>query len=323
MSVFDMKQRFAQAQEKVTYAETIGPDSTTKLPPVSKRIYHDKDGNIINPEESIDHLVSKIKNEASLPVIGNNNDPYMTMPIQKVVSDEGEVLTGSDSEVKTYIQPEYRKKGLSARTKAIISLVVVFVLIALVAVGLRSAGVLKTQELSETTQTETQASQDDESAINTERIRQINIYKDLASNYSALANYRQQVNAIASSFNSSYTSSNKDTRQKYADECSALITSVTDAKTALIDDMNNLSLASDNEYFESYEQINTLYELLLNRLQVIQSCWEVSLSYEKPKDHSAEILAGLSQDIKQGKSASMAQFDSIYEQVSITEPANS
>ena len=70
MSVDEMKMRIAEAQEKLTYAETVGPAETTKLPPVPERVYHDKEGNVIDPAEEIDTAAAKEK-ENDLPVIGH------------------------------------------------------------------------------------------------------------------------------------------------------------------------------------------------------------------------------------------------------------
>ena len=41
----------------------------------------------------------------------------------------------------------------------------------------------------------------------------------------------------------------------------------------------------------------------------------MSLSVDVPKDHAQEILAPLLKDIKQGKSASTAEFDALYPKV--------
>lgn len=316
-SVDEMKQRIAEAQEKVTYAETVGPAKTTKLPPVPERIYRDKDGNIIDPAEAIDASIADKKKDASLPVIGHAEDPYMTMPIQKIVSDDGRVITGANDEVRTFIQPPNKKKRLSARAKAILTLLIIFAAIAIAAVVLDSAGVFKQSEIvqqDEVAQVEDQVS---ESAPSEAQSHQARIDKVLESNYTTLGNYRGQVNTVVSNFNNFHVASDKTKRQQHADECDALIASISDSKAALIEDMNEIGLMETDSSFSTYEQINKLYDLLLTRLNVIKECWDVSLSFDKPKEHAEEILAPLSKDIKGGKSTSIAQFDELYSQVSI------
>ena len=315
MSVDQIKSRIAEAQEKVTYAETVGPAETVKMPPVPQRVYHDKDGNIIDPAEEIDTSHAEKKKNAELPVIGHAEDPYMTMPIQKIVSDDGEVLASTNDDVKTFIQPAKKKKGLSTRSKAILALIVLFVLIAIAAAIMNSAGVFHNSEVVESEPVEQVNDQAPEQSANEQQTKQADIYKTLSENYQALGNYRGQVNGVVSNFNNYHLASDKAKRQQYANECTALIKQVTDAKAKLIEDMNELGLQQDNELFNCYDQINKPYELLLTRLNVIKECWDVSVASAGPKKDSAAILAPLSKDIKGGKSSSMADFDALYLQV--------
>ena len=76
MSVDEMKKRIAEAQEKLTYAETVGPAETTKLPPVPERVYHDKEGNVIDPAEEVDTAAAKEK-ENDLPAVSYT---HLTLP---------------------------------------------------------------------------------------------------------------------------------------------------------------------------------------------------------------------------------------------------
>lgn len=312
-SVDDIKTRIAEAQEKVTYAETVGPAQTTKLPPVPERVYHDKDGNIIDPAEEIDMSAKKDSDE--LPIIGDEADPLITVPIQKIVSDDGKVIASQNDEVKTFVQPPKKKHGLSVRQKALIVLVSLFSVIAIAAALLNSAGFFENSEILESEpveQVNDQPADEDQSA---EQTRQANILKKLSENYQDLGSYRGELNTVVSSFNNFHLASDKAKRQQYAHECSQLITSITDAKKQLIENMNELGLKEDDPLFETYDRTNKLYELLLTRLGVIKECWDISLSTDKPKDHAQEILAPLSKDIKQGKSISTADFDALYPQV--------
>jgi hypothetical protein len=315
MPVDDIKSRIAEAQEKVTYAETVGPAETTKLPPVPERVYHDKDGNIIDPKEEIDTSSADKKMLDDLPIIGDEEDPLITVPIQKIVSDDGEVIAEKNDDVKTFIQPPKKKKGLSARNKAIIALVAIFAIIAITAAFLNSAGLLSQDEIVATDQVEEVNDQDSDVQQSDSEVRQDSIFKSLSSNYQTLGDYRGQINTVVSNFNNYHLASDKAKRQQYADECSTLITSISDSKAQLIEEMNELGLTEDNPLFDTYDQIKQLYDLLITRLDVIKECWDVSLSVDKPKDHAQEILAPLAKDIKKGKSTSIADFDSLYPQV--------
>lgn len=322
MSVDDIKSRIAEAQEKVTYAETVGPAETTKLPPVPERVYHDKDGNVIDPKEEIDTSSADKKKVDDLPVIGDKEDPLITVPIQKIVSDDGRVIAEKDDDVKTFIQPPNKKKGLSVRNKAIIILVAVFAIIAIAAAFMNSAGLLKEEEIVDSEHVEEVNDQEADEQQSDSEIRQNNIFKSLSGNYQTIGNYRGQLNLVVSNFNNFHLASDKAKRQQYADECSALIKSVSDSKAQLIEEMNELGLTEDNPLFKTYDQIKQLYDLLITRLNVIKECWDVSLSVDKPKDHAQEILAPLSKDIKQGKSTSSADFDALYPNVEFPDPSS-
>ena len=320
MTVEEIQERVAAAQEKVTYAETVGPDSTTKLPPVPERVYRDKDGNIINPEEAIEtNIVDKSKGD-DLPVVGKEEDPYITMPMPKVVTDDGQVVKGQSAEARTFVQAPQKKKGLSARTKAILTLVVLFAVIAIAAAIANSAGLLDNSEVLETETAEEVATEDSaDEATNDEQLRMTNILKELSDNYQTLGNYRGQVGSVVSNFNNYYIASDKTKRQQYADECSALIKSISDSKAQLIEEMNELGLAEENPYFETYDDINELYELLITRLSVIKECWDVSLASADPKAEAEAILAPLAKDLNKGKSVSTGDFDTLYPQVPFPE----
>ncbi len=133
LSVSDMEERIAQAQEMVTYAETIGPASTLRMPPVPERTYKDNEGNIFRPEEKIDippRLEQKDK-LADIPHLGSA-DPYVTMPIKKVVSDKGEVVFDADREQKTFLQESIKQPLWTPKRIALVILLVVVVITACV-----------------------------------------------------------------------------------------------------------------------------------------------------------------------------------------------
>ena len=133
LSVSEMKERIAQAQEMVTYAETIGPASTIKMPPISERTYQDKNGNVFRPEEAVD-VSSRLKqknNLADIPQLGTA-DPYLTMPIKKVVSDKGEVVADADREQKVFLQEPVKQSSWTPRRIVLVVLLVVILIAACV-----------------------------------------------------------------------------------------------------------------------------------------------------------------------------------------------
>ncbi len=133
LSVSEMKERIAQAQEMVTYAETIGPASTLRMPPVPERTYKDSKGNIFRPEETID-VSSRLQQKdklADIPHLGGA-DPYLTMPIKKVVSDKGEVVLDADREQKTFLQESIPQSPWTLKRIILVVLLVMVVIAACV-----------------------------------------------------------------------------------------------------------------------------------------------------------------------------------------------
>jgi len=104
-SVALMKERITKAEEIVTYTDAVGPEATTKLPLVSERSYVDKDGNPLDPSQKVD--VEKLNTDEAdlraIPEIGDS-DPYVTKPMQKIVSDSGKVVADVDRDPKAYLQ---------------------------------------------------------------------------------------------------------------------------------------------------------------------------------------------------------------------------
>ena len=126
----EMLERLAQAQEMVAYAETIGPASTQKMPPVPERIYTDKDGNVFRPEEKIDvskHVKAR-ETLGELPQIGDD-DPFLTMPIKKVVSDKGEVVADADKEQKVFLQNQIKQPFWTAPKILILIILIILVIV--------------------------------------------------------------------------------------------------------------------------------------------------------------------------------------------------
>lgn len=100
-----MKERIKQAKEMVAYTDAVGPQVTSKMPLVSERSYVDKDGNPLDPSKEVDvkSLTSKEDDLRAIPEIGDE-DPYVTKPMQKIVSDSGKVVADVDRDPKSYLQ---------------------------------------------------------------------------------------------------------------------------------------------------------------------------------------------------------------------------
>ena len=76
--------------------------------------------------------------------------------------------------------------------------------------------------------------------------------------------------------------------------------------------MKTYKVDESSAYYAQYQQIDQLYGYLLERIDVIVSCWNTSLSYEDPRDYSQEILAPLVQDLQGGESVSETAFTEHY-----------
>ena len=109
MTVAEMRERIDRAVEMVTYTDAVGPNETTKLPPVREREYVSNDGSTIDPSKPVKIDASKSEHLSTLPTIGADGDPYLTMPIQRIVDDQAKVLFDADTTPKVYSQPEPKK----------------------------------------------------------------------------------------------------------------------------------------------------------------------------------------------------------------------
>lgn len=109
-----------------------------------------------------------------------------------------------------------------------------------------------------------------------------------------------------------YRVSSTQTRSNHADSCKNLIDTLTQSRSELASNCDKAGIDSSNALYAKYQSIDKLYGYLLDRLDVVSQCWEVSLSYSNPKSHDSEILAPLKTDLKGGNSVSEAAFDELY-----------
>ncbi len=124
--VSEMKERIAQAEEMITYTDAVFLSHTDKLPLVADRVYHDKEGNLLDPSQKVTvDKTDEARDLSAIPELGAS-DPYVTMPMQRIVSNSGEVVADVDHDAKAFLQSE---EPSSKPKKLIITIVVVIVLV--------------------------------------------------------------------------------------------------------------------------------------------------------------------------------------------------
>ena len=296
LKVSAMRERIAQAQEMVTYAETIGPASTQKLPPVPERIYKDKDGNVLRPEEKID-ISERFKREdvlGGIPQIGSS-DPYVTMPIKKVVSDKGEVVADVDREQKVFSQEPVKETFWSPKRIVLVVLLVALLIAGCVFgymhvsdQGRNSESIPSLTEES----TQKQVSTEEQKPVDTS----LEIYKALNSSYVELDSFYSELRTCIDEFEGYFLLVDLNSRKSHAQGILDLQTRVIQSREALAGSMKEYGVTESNEYYAQYQQIDELYSYLLDRIHVIVSCWDINLSNDDPRDNSQEILSRIVDD---------------------------
>ena len=312
-SVSEMKRRLAEAEEKLVYSDAVGPRSTCKLPLVSERTYTDKDGHPFDPaqEVDVDSLVRDPADLTAIPEIGDA-DPFVTMPMQRIVSGSGQVVADIDRDVKEYLQTP-RRSGLPVRPVLAVACIVLFVCIGVVAWPQISSFVASQTAIDEVVKEQKTADNSAEASASEEETDSSASFIDsLQKSYSDLKGWRSQTDEVVDSLEGYYRVQNRDTRIQYADECANLLEIVTKSKQDLSDASQDAGVANNTDLEGRYERIDELYDCLIDRLSIIAACWEQSLSFDNPRGHDDEILAPLAQDLKGGSSVSEAQFDELY-----------
>lgn len=314
LKVSEMRERIAQAQEMVTYAETIGPASTQKLPPVPERIYKDKDGNVLRPEEKID-ISERFKREdvlGGIPQIGSS-DPYVTMPIKKVVSDKGEVVADVDREQKVFSQEPVNEAFWSPKR-----IVLVVLLVALLIAGCVFGYMHVSDQGRNSESTPSVTEESTQEQVSTEEQKPVDtsleIYKALNSSYVDLDSFYSELRTCIDEFEGYFLLVDLNSRKSHAQGILDLQTRVTQSRESLAGSMKEYGVTETNEYYAQYQQIDELYSYLLDRIHVIVSCWDISLSYDDPRDYSQEILSPIVDDLQGGESISETKFLEQYPQ---------
>lgn len=313
LPVAEMKRRLAEAEEKIAYTDAVSPTVTGKLPLVKDRTYVDGQGNPLDPSDEVD--VERFRPHkddlTAIPSIGDS-DPFVTMPMQRIVSDSGEVVADVDHNAKTYRQDPPKKPF---PRKPIIAVCFAAVIVAI--------GVFKGPELWALLPFDDMVAEDEQRAqaeqkIDEQRTAEANaeqiddFFTELKQAYKGLALSRTEVDGAVEDLEGYFLVVNRDTRQGHADDCKALIDDLTAERADLADLAKGEAVSVDAELQGKWKKVDALYGYLLDRLDVISQCWEKSLSYDDPRDYSSEILSPLKDDLEQGSSVSEAKFDAAY-----------
>lgn len=319
-SVAEMKERIAEAEEKVAYADAVAPSETSKLPLVSERTYTDKDGNPLDPakEVDVDEITGGPDDLRAIPAIGDA-DPYITKPMQRIVDDAGEVVADVDRTPKEYRQKAPRRRISIKRVGAVLG--ILFLVFCFVYVNFSTwfnvftgdpidwdASEALEQQAEEDAAAEGEAQQD--SAEDEAAQERADFADELDRAYTDLGAWREDVDGVVEDLEGYYLVQNRDTRGEYADACVDLLDEVTASREELASAA--ASLDPNDGLMDSYDQINELYGYLIDRLEVVYQCWEASLSYDDPHGHESDILAPIRGDLENGSSASEAHFDELY-----------
>ena len=311
--VVDMKARIAAAEEKIVYTDAVSPSQTSKLPLVSERSYQDVFGNPLDPSNEVDasNLTRSANDLNAIPTIGDE-DPFITKPMQRIVADGGQVVADVDRHPKTYRQEPKRRK-------APVGVIVVIVLaIAALACAWNFApqiqdtvqGFASSQTKTDVPTAQTDQQQSAEPVPDT--YTESDFQADLTGAYQNLASWRTDVDTEVEGLEGYYRVTNSQTRTNHADSCKNLIDTISASRSELAASCQKAGLDSQNVTYAKYQKIDKLYGYLLDRLNAVHQCWQVSLSYDNPKSHDSEILAPLKSDLKGGNSVSESSFDALY-----------
>lgn len=317
-SVIAMKERIAKAHEQIVYADAVPALDTTRLPLVSERSYVDREGNPLDPKSEVE--LNEVSHHAddltAIPELGYS-DPYLTAPMQRIVSSDGRIVADVDRDAKVYLQEPPRRKF---PVKALIVILVIAILgVAAYQFGPQAVSEVQSlidsqvQSSSQAPSPSTAAQQQANTQPSTQKEYTAEDFQsDLESAYQDLSSYRDDVDTVVEGLEGYFKVTKKTTRQKYADECNDLLKTLTDERSELKTSAKSVNASSDKNLNKKYQNIDELYGYLIERLDVVSQCWKVSLTYDEPQSHSSEILSPLTTDLKNGNSVSETSFDELY-----------
>jgi hypothetical protein len=322
--VVDMKARIAAAEEQIVYTDAVSPSSTTKLPLVKDRSYTDKDGNPLDPSKKVEvpEVNKPVEDLTAIPELGAK-DPFVTMPMQRIVSSRGQVVADVDRDAKTYKQGVRKNPFPWKPFLGAILIIALIVAAAYFAPQIKNAwdgfvaDLMQQQQTAPSPTAEKKQEQeqvpDAATSQSTKKpYSEADFVNDLSSAYKDLASWRTDVDTRVSDLEGYYLVTKSSTRQAYADKCTATIEEITASREELASKCQQANVAQSSEAYKKYQKIDELHGYLLDRLGVISQSWEISLSYSSPSSHGSEILAPITSDLKNGNSVSEAAFDALY-----------
>lgn len=311
LTVSEMQERLAAATEVLLYSDSVAdaPDKTEKMPPVTQRSYVDKDGNPIDPKDPIDPQTLKPASALeSIPRIGAD-DPFVTVPIKKVVDEYGAVIAGADTTPKLYRQNDSNKRKRKLM-RVVVVLAVVLAAVVGCLLGYRWFSQVQADETQR--QQEQQAQRAEEDARTQAREASLEAYQLLGNAYAQAGSFFEEQASATDTLMSDFARK-LAVRQPAAQSVADLRMRIEDASNDLDCSFNELGLEQDSPYRAQFTHVQELYDLLLRRVDVIERCWDVSLSLSDVTGKTSEVLAPLAQDGGVGHSDAMTQFQEQYE----------
>ncbi len=315
-SVVDMKARIAAAEEQIVYTDAVSPSSTSKLPLVKDRSYQDRDGKPLDLSQEVD-VASLRKDESDLTAIPElgADDPFITMPMQRIVADSGKVVADVDRDAKVYRQGARRApfpmKPFLGGVVIILVILAAWSFAPQIQDAVQQVLQSDSQKTASSVPTASQTSSTDEVASSKSYTEEDFKY-DLSRAYQDLSSWRTDVDGRVEDLEGYFLVTNMQTRQGYADTCNATIEDITSSRESLAQLCQQAGVSQGSSLYEKYQQIDELYGYLLDRLDVVSQCWEISLSYDNPKSYSSKILSPLMGDLSNGNSISETSFDKLY-----------
>lgn len=130
------------------------------------------------------------------------------------------------------------------------------------------------------------------------------LYQSLTSYYGELAGLDSQISATATDFNNYYTSGDVGVRQAYASSAATLYATITTS----LNELNAMVVAVDSPYYNTWQNMITLYGCLSNRIRVISEAW--NLAVVNPNDPQISVI--LSADNVGGVNKYKTQYQELY-----------
>lgn len=316
-SVVDMKARIAAAEEQIVYTDAVSPSSTSKLPLVKDRSYQDRDGKPLDLSQEVDiSSLRKDENDlTAIPELGAD-DPFITMPMQRIVADSGKVVADVDRDAKVYRQGARRApfpmKPFLGGVVIILVILAAWSFAPQIQEAVEQVLQSETEKASSSVPTASQASSSDADASSAKSYTEEDFKYDLSRAYQELSSWRTDVDNRVDDLEGYFLVTNRDTRQGYADICASTIEDISASRDSLSQLRQQAGVSQGSELYGRYQKVDELYGYLLDRLDVVSQCWEQSLSYDNPKSYSSKILSPLVADLSNGNSISETSFDKLY-----------